>query len=458
MSVTAAVGARPRQALRRAPRLRRCDASSSTRARCSRSSASPARARPRCCSLLSAQLAADAGARVLSHARRRHARSRGARRSGAALPVPHRLGLRAPGRDARPAHGRVGRRQCRRAADGGRLRATTAASATPRATGSTRVEIDPGRIDDTPRTYSGGMRQRLQIARNLVTSPRLVFMDEPTGGLDVSVQARLLDLLRGLVAELRLAAIVVTHDLAVARLLSHRIMVMKDGRVDRDRPDRPGARRSARALHAAARFLGAAAMSDAMPILTLDGVAKTFTMHLQGGVRLPVVDGVELRGARRRMRGARRAVGHRQIVDPEDDLRQLSLRRRPRSWCAPDDETVDVATRRAAPHPGAAPTRDRLCQPVPARDSARRRARRRRRAAGRRPAPRREAARARAGELLARLNLPQRLWGAAAGDLLRRRAAAHQHRARLPRRPADPAARRADRLARRRRTAPSWST
>ena len=75
------------------------------------------------------------------------------------------------------------------------------------------------------------MRQRLQIARNLVTGPRLVFMDEPTGGLDVSVQARLLDLLRGLVADLGLAAIIVTHDLAVARLLSHRMMVMKDGRV-----------------------------------------------------------------------------------------------------------------------------------------------------------------------------------------------------------------------------------
>jgi len=94
-----------------------------------------------------------------------------------------------------------------------------------------RVEIDVGRIDDAPRTYSGGMRQRLQIARNLVTEPRLVFMDEPTGGLDVSVQARLLDLVRGLVSELGLAVIVVTHDLAVARLLSHRIMVMKAGRV-----------------------------------------------------------------------------------------------------------------------------------------------------------------------------------------------------------------------------------
>ncbi|MEZ5790612.1 MAG: phosphonate C-P lyase system protein PhnK [Nitratireductor sp.] len=94
-----------------------------------------------------------------------------------------------------------------------------------------RVEIEMDRIDDQPRAFSGGMRQRLQIARNLVTSPRLVFMDEPTGGLDVSVQARLLDLLRGLVTDLGLAAIIVTHDLAVARLLSHRMIVMKDGKV-----------------------------------------------------------------------------------------------------------------------------------------------------------------------------------------------------------------------------------
>jgi putative phosphonate transport system ATP-binding protein len=94
-----------------------------------------------------------------------------------------------------------------------------------------RVEIDRARIDDRPTAYSGGMRQRLQIARNLVTAPRLVFMDEPTGGLDVSVQARLLDLIRGLAADLGLAVVLVTHDLAVARLLSHRILVMKDGHV-----------------------------------------------------------------------------------------------------------------------------------------------------------------------------------------------------------------------------------
>ena len=94
-----------------------------------------------------------------------------------------------------------------------------------------RVEIQNDRLDDLPSTFSGGMQQRLQIARNLVTGPRLVFMDEPTGGLDVSVQAKLLDLLRSLVRNLGLSVIIVTHDLAVARLLSHRLMVMQRGHV-----------------------------------------------------------------------------------------------------------------------------------------------------------------------------------------------------------------------------------
>lgn len=92
------------------------------------------------------------------------------------------------------------------------------------------VEIPANRIDDLPTTFSGGMQQRLQIARNLVTHPKLVFMDEPTGGLDVSVQARLLDLLRGLVMELNLAVVIVTHDLGVARLLADRLLVMKQGK------------------------------------------------------------------------------------------------------------------------------------------------------------------------------------------------------------------------------------
>ena len=94
-----------------------------------------------------------------------------------------------------------------------------------------RVEIAIDRIDDQPVAFSGGMRQRLQIARNLVTHPRLIFMDEPTGGLDVSVQARVLDLLRNLVNDMGLSVVIVTHDLAVARLLSQRMIVMKSGRI-----------------------------------------------------------------------------------------------------------------------------------------------------------------------------------------------------------------------------------
>lgn len=94
-----------------------------------------------------------------------------------------------------------------------------------------QVEIPTARMDDLPDTFSGGMQQRLQLSRILVTRPRLVLMDEPTGGLDVSVQARLLDLMRSLVRTLQLSVILVTHDIGVVRLLADRLMVMQAGQV-----------------------------------------------------------------------------------------------------------------------------------------------------------------------------------------------------------------------------------
>ncbi|NEU98894.1 phosphonate C-P lyase system protein PhnK [Bradyrhizobium sp. UFLA 03-164] len=94
-----------------------------------------------------------------------------------------------------------------------------------------QVEIHPGRVDDLPGSFSGGMQQRLQIARVLVKRPRLLLMDEPTGGLDVSVQARILDLLRRLVCDLPVAVVLVTHDLGVARMLADRLYVLKSGTI-----------------------------------------------------------------------------------------------------------------------------------------------------------------------------------------------------------------------------------
>ena len=80
-----------------------------------------------------------------------------------------------------------------------------------------------------PHQLSGGQKARVGIARAIVLRPRLLVLDEATAALDVSVQAKLLDLLRALVRDLGIAAVIVTHDLAVARLLTDRLMVMKDG-------------------------------------------------------------------------------------------------------------------------------------------------------------------------------------------------------------------------------------
>jgi putative phosphonate transport system ATP-binding protein len=94
-----------------------------------------------------------------------------------------------------------------------------------------KTEIPVRRMDDTPATFSGGMQQRVQISKAIANNPPLLFLDEVTTGLDVSVQARVLDLIRELQQELGIAMIVVSHDLSVIRMLTDRTLVMKNGRI-----------------------------------------------------------------------------------------------------------------------------------------------------------------------------------------------------------------------------------
>jgi putative phosphonate transport system ATP-binding protein len=94
-----------------------------------------------------------------------------------------------------------------------------------------KTEVPVQRMDDLPAFFSGGMQQRVQISKAIANNPPLLFLDEVTSGLDVSVQAKVLDLIRHLQRELGIAMIVVSHDLSVIRMLTDRTLVMKNGRV-----------------------------------------------------------------------------------------------------------------------------------------------------------------------------------------------------------------------------------
>jgi peptide/nickel transport system ATP-binding protein len=86
------------------------------------------------------------------------------------------------------------------------------------------------RIDDYPHQFSGGMRQRAMIAMALSCSPQLLLADEPTTALDVTIQAQILDLIRGLQQDLGMSVILITHDLAVVSQIAEQVLVMYLGK------------------------------------------------------------------------------------------------------------------------------------------------------------------------------------------------------------------------------------
>lgn len=94
-----------------------------------------------------------------------------------------------------------------------------------------KTEIPVERVDDYPDRFSGGQQQRIQISKALSSNPKILLLDEPTTGLDLSVQAKILDLIKELQNEIGFAMIIVSHDLGVIKHLTDISVVMKNGEI-----------------------------------------------------------------------------------------------------------------------------------------------------------------------------------------------------------------------------------
>ncbi|MFN8562285.1 MAG: ATP-binding cassette domain-containing protein [Anaerolineae bacterium] len=92
-------------------------------------------------------------------------------------------------------------------------------------------EFPEDRVDDPPKVLSGGMQQRVQLAKAIALQPELLLLDEPTTGLDVSIQATVLDTLKRIQRQRTITMIIVSHDLGVIRTLADRVIVMRNGQV-----------------------------------------------------------------------------------------------------------------------------------------------------------------------------------------------------------------------------------